>query len=306
MTATREPLRLRMWIALAALAVALACEFLPWAVAGVGNEANSYSGFDIPPLAIAELLAIAASFGLAFGALLFHRPSLMEGALAAAVIAVAITAATIFALETVATMIPDSVLPATLRRGGLDLGAGIGLWLSWGAGLIAVLALTNWRFRPIEIRIWTSGVNRGWALALVSLLALTALFGWLRYQTWFEASAAGEDLGLAGWASPWIGPLSLIAVCMTVAAIGLALVARTLPAGLLAAIGGWLMTLVAALAIVAANTIGGLANLADGALGTATPDFGVTLAAWAAFLVGLGVAAVGAWLVCLRPPTIPG
>jgi len=303
MVAGGSRIELRIVVALVACAVVAVAEFLPWVVAGVGTAASSYSAFEVWPLAVAELLAIAAGAGIAATALLLRRPKLTEGATVAAIVAVVLTASTIVALETTAMLIPDSALPATLRRTGLDLGAGIGLWIACTAGLIAVLALAGWRFRPIEIRTWTTAGNREWALALLALLALTVLFAWLRYETWFDAAAAGEELGLAGWAAPWIGPLSLLAVWMLIAAIGCGLGARTQLAGLLAAAGGWLVTLVAALAIVAANAIGGLATLADGLFSPADPDFQVTLAAWFAFLVGLAAAAVGGWLVCLRPPT---
>lgn len=294
----------RIVVALVACVAVAAAELLPWVVAGAGTDASSYSAFEVWPLAIAELLAIAAGAGLAAAALLLRRPQLKEKAMVAAIVAVVLTGATIAALETTAMLIPDSVLPATLRRTGLDLGAGIGLWIACAAGLIAVLSLADWRFRPIEIHTWRTAENRPWALALLTLLALTILFGWLRYETWFDAAGAGEELGLAGWAAPWIGPLSLLAVWTLIAAIGCGLMVRTQLAGLLAAAGGWLVTLVAAIAIVAANAIGGLADLTDPLFSPVDPDFQVTLAAWFAFGVGLAAAAVGGWLVSLRPPTL--
>jgi hypothetical protein len=300
---TRPRVELRIWVALIACAVIVLCETLPWVVAGAGGEGSSYSGLDVWPLAAAELLAIAATAGLTVAALLTRRPQLTEAAAVAAIVAVVFTGTAIVALETAAAAIPDSALPATVRRNSLDLGAGIGLWVACGAGLIAVLALADRGFRTLELRARIGTDNRQWALALATLLVLTVLFGWVRYEVWFDASAASEHLGLAGWASPWIGPLSLFAVWLLVAALALGLTSRTQAAGLFAAAGGWLASFAAALAIVAASTIGNLADLADGMLDGGEPDFQVTVAAWSAFLVGLAAAAVGGWLVSLRPPS---
>ena len=295
----------RIWIALAACAAILLCEALPWVVTGAGNAAGTYSGFDVWPLAVAELSAVAVTALLATAALVRDRRQLTEAAAVAAVVAVVFTGAAIVALETAAAMIPNSALPATARRSSLDLGAGIGLWVACGAGLVAVLALADRRIGPLELRSWFSTGNRQGMPALAALLTLTVLFGWVRYETWFDASAAGGHLGLAGWASPWIGPLSLIAVWLLIAALGLGLGSRTQAAGLFAAAGGWLASFAAALAIIAADTIGNLADLADGAFGAGKPDFGATIAVWSAFLVGLAAAAVGGWLVTLRPPSRP-
>ena len=288
-------------VALLACAAVLASALLPWVVAGVGTEATTYSGFEVLPLAFAELLAVAATSVLATAALLLRRPRLTEGALVAAAVAVAVAVSAIVVLEGAATTIPDSALPATLRRNGLDLGAGSGLWLAAGAGLVAIGALAEWRPRQVNLRILAKDANRQWALSLTALLALTVLFGWLRYRVWFDAEAAGEHLGLAAWASPWIGPLSLLAVWMMIVALALGLVARTQSAGWTAAVAGWLVTFLASVAIVAAGAIGGLADLAGGTLGAGDPDLRATAVAWLAFLVGLGAAAVGGWLVSLRP-----
>jgi len=301
-SAPAAPSSPRHAIAITACAVIAASELLPWVVSGFGTAGTSYSGLDVWPLAVAELLAVGVTAGLAGAALWLRRPQLTEAAVVAACVAVAFTASVTIALETAAMAIPDSALPATLRRNGLDLGAGLGLWIAAAAGLVAILALADWSVRSLEVRSWANRANRQWILALAALLSLTVLFGWLRYQTWFDASAAGEHLGLAGWASPWIGPLSLIAVWMLIAALGLGLFARTQPAGLVAAAAGWLVTLVAGVAIIAAGSIAGIADLAGSALGAGDPDLQATIAAWCSFAIGLAAAAIGGWLVTLRQP----
>ncbi len=292
------------WIAIGTCFAVAVSEFLPWIVAGVGTGAIRYSGYEVRPLAVAVLMAATAVCALCAAALLLKRADLLQAATVAAAVLLAFTVGVIVALEIAALAIPADALPATLRRNGLELSAGIGLWTASAAACGAVVALSGYRPRSLQFRALGLRVNRNWLLALMVLLTLTVLFGWLRYQVWFSASAAGEHLDLAGWASPWIGPLSLLAVWLLVLALGLALSARTTAAGLTAAIGGWLVTVVAAISIIAAKSIGGLSALAGQAV-PGSPGFHVTLVAWTSFAVGLGAAAIGGWLVSLRAPAIP-
>jgi hypothetical protein len=294
-------LRIRTVVAVVACCAVIGSELLPWMIAGVGSGAVHYRGLQLTPLAVCESIAAAATIALALAAVVLHRPPLTRAAMVGAIVALILCVSVILALEIVAAAIPDSLLPATIRRNGLDLSAGIGLWAASAAAAVAALALSGWSVRSIEPRAWVSPGNRNRALALLALLSLTVLFGWLRYQAWFGASAGGAHLDLAGWASPWVGPLSLLAVWLLIGASAMALLTRTEPAGLLAAGAGWLVTFVAAVSIIAARSIGDLSDLADGVVGQGASDFQVTLVAWSAFLVGLSAAAVGAWLVCLNP-----
>jgi len=291
-------------MAIGACLAIIASGFLPWIVAGVGTGASRFSGYVVWPLAAAVLLAAVTVCALCATALLLKRTDLLQAAMVAAATLLAFTVGVIVALEIAALAIPDAALPATLRRNGLELSAGIGLWIASAAACGALFALSGYQLRSLQFRTLGLRVNRNWLLALVALLSFTILFGWLRYQVWFSASAAGEELDLAGWASPWIGPLSLFAVWLLVLSFGLALAAQTTAAGLTAATGGWLVTLVAAISIIAAKSIGGLSSLAAGTV-PGGAGFHVTLVAWTSFALGLGAAAVGGWLVSLRAPAIP-
>jgi hypothetical protein len=292
-------LRVRGAVAVVAASLIALSLFLPWVVAGVGQEPTEYSGLRLMPLAIAEILAAMATVALAAAAMALDRPGLARLAALAAVLALVVSAPVILILETVSSTLPTSFLPVTLRRNGLELSAGPGLWLASVSAAVAALALGGLRMRSIEPRLWTVRENRAWALALLALMTLTGLAGWLRYEAWLDASAASHHFALPGWAAPWLGPLSLFAIWMLVVALVLAMLARTEIAGLIAASAGWLLTFLAALAIIAARSIGGLSALAGG---EGAPGFEATGAVWAVFLIGLSAATVGGWLVCLRPP----
>ncbi|HMI82075.1 MAG TPA: hypothetical protein VK480_09840, partial [Solirubrobacterales bacterium] len=105
-------------------------------------------------------------------------------------------------------------------------------------------------------------------------------------------------LGLSGQAAPWLGPASLFALILLAAALVLSALSRFQAAGLLAAGSGWLISFLAAIAIIASESVGHL-RLGDFFDSTGhSVTFHTAAAAWGTYLSGLSIAVVGGFLVC--------
>lgn len=285
-------------VAVAAAIVTMISIALPWMTAGLGSDPTTYSGLRFLPAAIPLLLAALATAALAIGSVR-GRPDLASAAVVASGGATALVAVMIAVTETATLLIPTSLLPATIRRTTLVLGAGSGIWLALLSMSIAAVAMSGWKPHSI---IWSERLTREGRtrmLALLALLAFTALIAWLRYRAWIDMSALDQHLSLPGWAAPWIGPSSLFAVGMLVGALVLAAVSSARIAGLVAAAAGWLTSFLAALAVVAVSSIGrlGLDDLLPHTIDQNAPTFHTTLFVWMTFLAGLAVAGIGAFLV---------
>jgi hypothetical protein len=140
-------------------------------------------------------------------------------------------------------------------------------------------------------------------LTLLALMALTVLIAGLRYASWIDAAELDHHVGIPGWTTPWVGPLSLTAVCMLIVAVLVAGLSRDRLAGLLAAAAGWLTSFLAALAVIITSTIGklGMEIPLPQEIERYTPQFRTTPFVWVAFFAGLAVAGVGAVLVSTAP-----
>lgn len=285
-------------IAVAAAVVTMVSTTLPWMTAGLGSDPTTYSGLRFLPAAIPVLIAALATATLAVGSVR-GRPELAPLAIIASGFAAVLIAVIIAVTETATLLIPTSLLPATIRRSTLVLGAGAGIWLALFASSVAAVAMLGWNAGSIIRRTRLSREGPQKLLALIGLLLLTMLIAWLRYRGWIDTSAGDRHLSLPGWAAPWIGPLSLIAVWMLVGALLLATFSSAQIAGLVAACAGWLVSFLAALTVLAVGSIGRLRSddLLPRTVERYTPCFDATLFVWATFLAGLAVAGIGAFLV---------
>jgi hypothetical protein len=292
-------------VALLAAAATIASLGLPWITTGLGSEASEYSGLRFSSLAL-PIAAAALATAVLTTLSVWRGSSFSSLAVVISAIAAFGTAAAIMAIETVAVLIPASLLPKTIERNALSLGAGSGIWLALVGCAVAAIALRGGIPSSILRRARFSGERRR-VLALLGLVSLTALIAWLRYRSWVDASAFDQQLQLPAWAAPWIGPLSLIPVWMLIGAVALAGFHSDQIAGLLAAIAGWLTSVLAALVVLAVSSIGrlGLENLLPASTATDAPTFHTTLFVWISFLAGLTVAGLGALLVRF-PDRSPG
>lgn len=276
---------------------------MPWIRAGWGDHPRAYHGADVLALAVpvaglAAVVIVAAVVGLT------RASDRMDVASAASTVLAACSGLLIVLLETVSMIIPDGLLPTTIRRATIHLSAGSGLWVCFFASATAAIAAAGSRSfvrrRLVDGRL--SEFPRLTMFAIALLLVATSALGWLRYEPWVHASAAGQATGLEGSATPWIGPLSLFALWLLIGALAVALVTRGPLGPLVAAAAGWLVTFVAALTIVIGGALGHLRadDLPFHQLRSVDPSFGTSSAAWAAFAAGLAAATAAALLLTSR------
>jgi hypothetical protein len=280
-----------------ALVAAAGCVYavtLPWVDAGLGTDARRYAGGQLLPVAWTVRIACAATVVAIGAGALMRRPAGRPVAIVSAAFAVVVTGGLIGALETIATMVPDGLLPLTLRRLTLRLSAAEGLWIAFGCALVALIA---------AVPTPRARLRAGQLVALLVLLAVTVGFATLRYVPWLEAAVAGNDLGFEAWATPWIGPLSLITVWLLASSCVLVLFVPTWVAGLMTAAAGWSMIVLGALALITGASAKRLqlAALVPGELREYAPTLEAVPGAWAALATGLVAALVGALLVVAAP-----
>lgn len=297
----REPVEIRapivgnvvvVCIGAALLAASLT---LPWLDGAILDATEVPRGWSAPVVALPVLAAAAA---VVFGALVegwVLRRRVLAIALCVGGVCAGVAGASILVVELTTGLVPRSLLPATARRLTLSLSADAGLWMAF-AGSLVIVAGAGIRGRPLR------------AVSLVGtalLVVATVSFGWLRYTPWFEASVTGRELTLQGWATPWVGPLSLLTVLLLVAALAVTLTTAVRFGALLAGAAGWLGTVAAAVAVLAATSLAKVP--VDPLLGDASPRFTAAAGAWGAFVAGLAAAAAAAiMLSALRPPEDEG
>lgn len=218
----------------------------------------------------------------------------------AAGFSVAFTLVTLLVAESSSEVLPDELVPATFRRSTGVVVAGPGLWTTLsGAALVLVVAVSAAmsRFDPLAWRRRNGGRE---ALATGALLTLAILVAWLRYQPWVGSDALGHTIEISGQAAPLIGPASLLALVPLAAALVLSVRSQFTAAGLVAAFGGWMVTLFAAIALIVTQTIPGLHldDLVRAGGGSGDITVHTTAAAWGTYVSGIVIATVGAFLVC--------
>jgi hypothetical protein len=300
----------RVAVACGASIVTAASVFLPWARAGLSGTPVVYAGTSIPgltvPFVAGSVITVAAALVARFG----RRPEALLIAALSAGITTAAAAGLIVALETVATLIPSSLLPATLRRLTIGVSAEVGLWVAFASALVATAAASGMAVpatlrnmhapsRPGRPRAFPLTLLRTQVLGLLGIALVIVATVWLRYEYWIGASAAQEHLRLAGWTIPWVGPLSLLATAILIAGMTVVLLGRTDIGALMVAGAGWLTSFLAALVILTCDTMAQLRlnDLAPEQIRGYGPTFQLGWAAWVVFLVGLVAAAAAAAII---------
>jgi hypothetical protein len=284
-------------------AIILAGLFTPWLSAGVGSQSPTYRGFDLIEIVLPVVILSVSAIGLASAWWYLEAEKFSTYAGLVVGVMFGFAAVMLIIVEGTNALLPVSMLPVTLRRSSSIVSAGPGVWLALIGSVTALAATTGAGVQRIDLGSWTTSRDRGKLAGTLLLLALAVAFGWLRYQSWIESSALGYALDLHGQAAPWIGPASLWALCLLAAAILLVALSYVQVAGLLAACAGWLISFLAALVMIAAES---LAQLRLGSLISAVGSahdvtFHSGPAVWAAFLTGLLIAMVGGYLVTWSP-----
>lgn len=273
---------------------------LPWFSVGVGSDPSSYEGLDFVAIGVPVVLLSLGIIGFAITWWYFEDERFSTYAALTAGFLLVITTVILVTIEAASALIPSSLLPATLRRSSIVLSAGPGLWAAFAGSLVVLTVTTGFGSRRFDLRSWISPRSRGKLGVSLLLLTLLVVVGWLRYQPWIHSSVLNHRLDLPGQAAPWVGPTSLLALWLLVAALLLALLSRVQEAGLVAAGAGWLISFLAAIAVISSETLAQLrlGALVEDSAAVRGIAFHAAPAAWATFLAGLIVAAAGGYLVC--------
>jgi hypothetical protein len=226
------------------------------------------------------------------------------------------------ACELMAALIPSAFLPESLRDALVDLRGSFGPWGALVGCLLVFFGLTGRNLRTyvrkFEGVFAPSQRKAAVAFAAVYLSALAVLW-WVRHQPWLTVEAAGIE-SLPVWLSgtPFFGGVSLVAVALLVGAIVTWALGQSTAAVVLAGLGAWTFTFLAALFILAALGLAAVIpddlTLRDAAqelgfplppgLGEAELDEPVTVTAsigsWLAYLLGLASALAAAMTVRLK------
>lgn len=193
-----------------------------WGVGRVSEQRYYFEGSDVPIFGwVAVGLGLAVVVLGLFAAL--GRLHFSPLTTAPAIVMLFFTALFIVVTETISRLIPSFIVPKTVRRLTVDIGAGHGAWLALLVASFAVVCLCGrlpeWAERTVE---WSSELLRRplrlcmYGLLVTSVGALTAS----RYMSWIKIDALEGSAGIAGWAAPFVGPSTLLAVLFTYAGLG--------------------------------------------------------------------------------------
>lgn len=282
------------------LAGALTVLSLPLVREAAGARAAIHAS-QIPAV---QVLALALLSGIALASVLNHwlrRSGVSEMTLIAAATLAGACLALLFALEAFSTMLPTGVLPTTIRRATFTARGASGLWLLLIISVALVIATVP-QLSAKATRLLRQSLQRDPLEVAAAITAIAVVLGAVhyRYVGWVTASAATESVHIEAWATPWIGPLSLVAVwCLGAGAIAVVM-GRRATAAILGGLGGWLLILCSGLVIVAGEEFAQLRieSIAPPAVRDYSPQFHVAGAAWIAYGLGwLGAAAGAAMLV---------
>jgi MFS family permease len=300
----------RTTVVCGAALITAASLLLPWARAGLSGTPVVYRGTSLPGLMVPVLAGATITLVAALAARFGRRPEALSIAALSAGVTAAAAAVLIVALETAATLIPSGLVPTTMRRLTVGVSAEVGLWVALAAALVATAAASGMHVpaalsvvhdqpgsqRSKTLRLPLVGSRAVGLLGVVLAIVATV---WLRYEYWINASASQEHIGLAGWAIPWVGPLTLFATLILVAGLSTVLLGRSQAGALLVAAAGWLVSFLAALVILISEAFAELRinDLAPKQFRQYGPTFQPGWAAWAAFLAGLVAAAAAAAII---------
>jgi hypothetical protein len=208
-------------------------------------------------------------------------------------------------LEGANALIPERLLPTTIRRFSLGLGASVWAWVAFAA--LVVMCLSSIAvLRPMaqgfarapregdrEFRIRLGGT----AITVSGIVML----GFARTVPIAQISWLGGSVEADPWALPWIGPLSLVLLLVIVASTVFAAFDQTLvPASLAGGAAGWVVAATSAWFAATSGLVikSGLISWAvktTGPLGSqnavrVSGHAGATLAVVAGSVCGLGFA----------------
>lgn len=202
--------------------ILLALVWADWGVGRLSDERYKFQGRDLP---ILGWIAIALALVVVVTGLLASVGKLNLSTLTTvpAVVIFVVTVLFVILAETVSRLIPSFIIPKTVRRLTLDVGAGHGAWLALIVASSCVLCLSGRLSEWTEHSVmWVSDLlSRPVRLLMyISLIISLGLLTASRYMSWIEIDALNGVGGVAGWAAPFIGPSTLMALLAAYLGLG--------------------------------------------------------------------------------------
>lgn len=293
LVARREQLEVRDSRRLAVVAGLVAVGFVAVSVLPLVRQAGAADVparcLGVPAFRWFSALLLGAVLGSALLAWIYRRSGLLEAAALLAATIIAACLALMFALEAFSTLLPAGVLPSTARRVTFAARAAYGLWILLVAGVALFVALVpEWSARATTHLASLTGRSPVDIAATLGGCAAAAMAVHARYVPWIHGAAGAREVEIQAWATPWLGPLSLIGVWLIVGAAAAGIVQRRVLAAMLGGTGGWLLIFSSGLAILAAKGFGEIRfdSLAPSAVRAYSPHFTVATGAWFTYAVG--------------------
>lgn len=190
---------------------------LVWADWGFGrlkDERRHFQGIDLPLIGYVSIFISLAIIVIGLLAAL-EKIQLAPGwSIPGALVAFFGTVFLIIC-ESASRLIPSFIVPKTIRRFTVDVGAGVGVWLCVPVATIAAVSLSG-RLPELTQRsfeAWNGLVINPIRTAIYCCFVLaTGFLVGSRYMPWLNIQTLNNESGIPGWAVPFVGPSTLFAL----------------------------------------------------------------------------------------------
>jgi hypothetical protein len=175
-----------------------------------GAYERTLTGLDLAGFRWVVLALCAVCVVLSLGWAVTGHPATQRALLPTTATAIALGVGFLVLVEGLPAAIPHALVPKTIRRYSLDVGAGAGPWLFAVAGLVLLLSSRlNGALQPRT-------ADRLLVALLSALVGLDGALACLRVQPWVTGDVAGQAFSVEGRALPYVGPIT-VGVCLLVA-----------------------------------------------------------------------------------------
>lgn len=192
---------------------------LVWADWGFGrlkDERKHFQGIDLPLIGYVSILISLAIIVIGLLAAL-DRIQLSPGWSFPGVLIAFFGTVFLIACESASRLIPSFIVPKTIRRLTVDVGAGVGAWLCVPVAIIAALSLSGKlpELTQRAFEAWSGLIIKPVRAATYFVFAsATGLLIGSRYMSWLNIQTLNNEAGIPGWAVPFVGPSTLLAVML--------------------------------------------------------------------------------------------
>lgn len=208
-----------------------------------GQQQRNWSGVTIEGerwlLWIIAVAAVAAA-----GMIAADRVEAESVAIAIGSCQISVGVLTILLFEGLPALIPHAIIPKTVRRYALDLGAGLGPWFFVVGGVLLVASTQAHRLSGMPLpqpRVLAASGG---------LIALEGLMLHLRSDPWLSGHANRNSVAIDGRALPWVGPITLLVCLVCLLATAAFILSRRALVLLIASATTWFGALAATIVLV--------------------------------------------------------